>query len=79
MMIGTVSEEIHQLVVFPFALFFLKGHIHPAPDQLLEDDHTGQFLPFYQKHLQKRQVRAAPECLAEDSSGGYLLVGKSGL
>ena len=30
-------------------------------------------------HLQKRQVRAAPECLAEDSSGGYLLVGKSGL
>lgn len=26
-LLQTVSEEIHQLVAFPFALFFLKGHV----------------------------------------------------
>lgn len=35
MMIGTISEEIHQVVVFPFALFFLEGHVQFQLDILL--------------------------------------------
>ena len=44
-MIGTVSEEIHQVVVFPFALFFLEGHV-----QFQLDANTADHVNIQQGH-----------------------------